>query len=201
MRMSLFAGVFLVIWMAAQRWNAWAIRTLWLVLPLIAISALLGRLPEYYRWDDVLREFTSIGTQIRPGATVLGLRLDRDPDNIRPLLHAVDWFAPTPFIDLCNYEASTDQFPLRFRPDRSPDGVLGKRAELEQVPPIFHIARYESQTLGCVDYVLVYRMPEFAAWRESKGIETQLRFPAYKLIYAAEHPLKATLYARRGSCR
>jgi hypothetical protein len=201
MRMSLFAGVFLVIWMAAQQWHTWTLRTLWIVLPVIAIVSLGARFPEYRRWDNVLREFTSIGPQIRSGATILGLRMDRDPDNIRPLLHAVDWLAPRPFIDLGNYEAGTDQFPLRFRRDHSPDGVLGKRAELEQAPPVFHIARYESQTFGCVDYILVYGMPDFAKRRQSAGADHQLRFPSYRLIYASEQPLEVRLYSRLRTCR
>ncbi len=201
MRVALFAWVFLVLWIAAQSWNTWIIRTLWTVIPLIAIVSLLARLPEYRRWDNVLREFTSMGRQIRPGAAVLSVRTDRNSDNIRPLLHAVDLFAPRPFIDLCNYEAETDQFPLRFRRDRSPESVLGNPAELEQVPPIFHIARYEAQTLGCVDYVLVYALPKFVSGGEEASENYEAKLRAYKLIYGSESPLKAQLYARRQSCR
>jgi hypothetical protein len=200
LRVSFFAFILLIAWLAAQEWSPWTTNVLWMAVTLIAITGLLVRLPEYRQWSDVLRSFTTVGQRIRPGATILSIKAERDQDAINPLLHAVGLFAPRPFIDLCNYEANTDQFPLHFRPNRSPDGLLAKPAELEQVPPVFNIPRYETQTSGCVDYVLVYALPKSVDGSSAENNNYQTKLPAYKLIYASEAPLKEQLYARRSSC-
>lgn len=200
LRMSFFALILLIVWLAAQEWSAWTMNGLCLAVILIAITSLLARLPEYRQWSEVLRSFATVGQRIRPDATVLTIKTERGRGSINPLLHAVGLFTPRPFIDLCNYEADTDQFPLRFRPNRSPDGPLAKPAELEQVPPVFNIPRYETQTLGCVDYVLVYALPKFADGSGGGADRYQAKLQGYTLIFASDAPLKERLYMRRKSC-
>ncbi len=196
MRVALFGWLFLIMWFAVQQWPAWMIRVLWSVIPIMLAGSLLARLPDYRRWDSVLKEFRSLGGQIRPGATVLSLNTQRTGGSIDPLFHAVDLFVPRPFIDLRNYEASTDHFLTCFRRDHSPYDALGNLAELNHIPAVFDIARYEKQALGRVDYVLLYALPRLAqgTGEADQYYEAQLR--GYHLIYASKAPLKALLYMR-----
>ena len=202
-RVAFFAFIFLIIWLAAQAWPKWIPAALWVVLPAMAALSLLARLPAYRRWNGALQDFKSMADRIRPGATVFSL-MTRDAGlSIDPFAHAVDLFAPRPFIDLLNYEAGTDQFMTYFRRDRSPFDALGKLAEIERVPPVFDIARYETRTLGCVDYVLLYGLPKFEP--DQEGRDYRVKLPGYRLIYSTANQFKAQLYAREkiypGNCK
>lgn len=198
-RVALFAWVFLVVWLAAQEWTTWMTRAIWVLVPAIAALSMLARLPEYRRWNGVLQELQGTGAQIRPGRTVLGLRTQRGvaPD---PLFHAVDWFVPRPLIDLRNYEASTDHFLTRFRPERSPFDALGKLMDLQQAPAVFDIPRYEAQTHGCVDYVLLYGLPKFAEGAQEAEQDYRASLHGYRLISVSAADLKLQLYERSQPC-
>jgi hypothetical protein len=202
-RVAFFAFIFLIIWLAAQPWPKWIPAALWVVLPAMAALSLIARLPAYRRWNGALRDFKSMADRIRPGATVFSLMTQDAGLPIDPFAHAVDLFTPRPFIDLLNYEAGTDQFMTYFRRDHSPFDALGKLAEIERVPPIFDIARYETRTLGCVDYVLLYTLPKFEQIKE--GPDDRVKLPGYRLIYSTEKQFKAQLYAREktypGNCK
>jgi hypothetical protein len=198
-RLSLFGWIFLIAWLAAQAWPRWAMVTVLCVVPVIAARALTARMHEYGNWERALQQFKGIGERIRPGSTVLSLETQYGSKNeIDPLLHAVGLFAPRTFIDLRNYEAGTDHFLTRFRRDRSPFDALGTRSGLEQVPPSFNIVRYETQTSGCVDYVLLYQLPGNMSGSITR-YENNLR--GYQLVYRSELPLSAWLYERPAPCR
>jgi hypothetical protein len=123
---------------------------------LLAALPFFWRIPDYRYWDERVTEFTSVGPSIVPGATVLSVPMEATPNPIDSLLHAVDLFAPKPFIDLRNYEAATTYFPTEFRPEKRPFESLGSLLKLQRPAPIFHLDRYERRAHAPVDYLLFY---------------------------------------------
>jgi len=98
------------------------------------------------------------------GNTVLAIRLEEGKRHYSPTSHAVGLLAPMPFIDLRNYEAASDHFLTRFKPDHAPFPSLGRQMELERPMPRIDIGRYERETRGRVDYLL-FEGPEAAETR------------------------------------
>lgn len=156
-RVALYALIFLAGWLAAglPRWP----RRWWPVFPLMfcgySLCTLGMNLPVWREWSARLAEVVRAGGPIRPGTTVLMLDL-RSPQPLpaNPYLHAAGLFFEKNIVNLRNYEAATDLFLTRFRPERSPYPALGTLRQLESYPPAFDIARYERETAGRVDYVL-----------------------------------------------
>ena len=76
-----------------------------------------------------LCEFTEGMEHVVPGETVLPIIADvmgGDSDAIAIYLHAVSYYAlEGGALNLANYEAGTDYFPVRFRPGRDPYRLLG----------------------------------------------------------------------------
>ncbi|HSI36958.1 MAG: hypothetical protein ACAI43_19995, partial [Phycisphaerae bacterium] len=63
-------------------------------------------------------------------------------------------------VDLRNYEARTDHFPVRFRDEVSPFAHLTSGNGLEQIPPRVLFDEFE-RAGGRVDYVLIWgRAPD-----------------------------------------
>jgi hypothetical protein len=191
-RLSLYAWLFAVFWLAAQHWQ----RPVLVLVAVFGCAMVLGSAAVLLRNDvhrnHQLAEFVSIGPFIPPGSTILAIQMaDREPI-VDPLLHAVDLIALDGLIDLRNYEASLPYFPTAFRPERSPVGVLGKRRELESAPPVFNIERYEETTKCRVDYVLAYAgvgSPELSC---CSG-----QLARYEQVYVSRPSGLARLYRRR----
>jgi hypothetical protein len=109
-------------------------------------------------------------------------------------LHAVDWLAPKPFIDLRNYEAATTYFPTQFRSGLNPFQSLGALDELQHVPPVFHLAEYQAQTHSPVDYLLFYGRSA-QIFPEQRLYGDALR--NYKLTYISHPEQMVRLYEMR----
>jgi hypothetical protein len=157
-RVGLYACSFFVVWLAMQSWPQAALRVISLVFCAIALSSFMARLPVHRRLSRGLSEFVEVGQKINPQTTVLLVELHPRPEGsgkIWPYEHAVGLLSERVVIDLSNYEALTDYFSTSFWPERSPSPALGTAAQLEAVPPVFDIPRYESETRGRVDYVMV----------------------------------------------
>jgi hypothetical protein len=156
-RIAFYACIFLAGWLAAglPRWP----RRLWPVFPLVfsgfSLLTLAMSLPVWREWSARLTEVVRAGGPIRPAATVLMVDLQGSPSlPVNPYLHAAGLLSAKNIINLRNYEAATDHFLTRFRPERSPYPALGTLRQLESYPPAFDIGRYERETAGRVDYVL-----------------------------------------------
>jgi hypothetical protein len=156
-RMALLAWLFLVVWLASSlsNWPRIPLNVIASLFCAIAVAFFLTSIPFLSEWNGRLSKFASLGDQIHRGSTVLMVNLDSpSEDQAEPYLHAVGLFSDRGVVDLKNYEASTDYFLTRFRPERSPFPALGTLAELDAHPPTFNISRYEKTTQGRVDYLL-----------------------------------------------
>jgi hypothetical protein len=153
-RVALYAWLFLVVWLALQSWPRWALNIFAALFCGTAVIGLAVRVPVLSRWNEDLSSFAAVGRNIRPGSTVLRLSLGSLAKGVDPYKHAAGILPSRAIINLSNYEASTDYFSTRFRPERCPFPALGTLAELGAAPPVFDIVRYERETQGRVDYIL-----------------------------------------------
>lgn len=192
-RMALYAWMFLVTWLSTQRWNLRLDRLCFVALALIAGLPFVWRMAAYGKWSRAVDEVISVAPFVEDGSRVLALDMQQNWNRINPLLHAVDRWAPKPFIDLRNYEAATAYFPTQFRANRYPFNALGTLDELQRQPPVFHLAAYEQAERTTVDYLLFYSshddgQPEKEMYRDDLN--------GYRLIYVSAPQRIARLYQR-----
>lgn len=155
-RLALYGWLFLVVWLATQTWRPSLLRFAAGCVCVLAAFPFYWRIPEYRYWDQRISEFASVAPRVTSGATILSIPMEDPADRVDSLLHAVDLFAPKPFIDLRNYEAATTYFPTEFRPEKRPFNSLGILVKLQKPAPVFHLSRYEHQAHAAVDYLLFY---------------------------------------------
>ena len=158
-RLAFYAVLFFVAWVASglHSWPRSALNVMAAVGCGVALVTFAVRVPVLSKWNDELAAFALIGQDIVPRSTVLSLCLERHEERVNPFIHAVGLLSPRVIIDLSNYEASTDFFTTSFQPEYSPFPALGTLEQLQGAPPAFDISRYERQTKGHVDYVLLYK--------------------------------------------
>lgn len=191
-RLALYGWLFLVVWLSTQTWRRSLLRFAAGCACLLAALPFLWRIPEYHYWDQRISEFASVATRVLPGATVLSIPMEDPAHRVDSLLHAVDLFAPKPFIDLRNYEAATTYFPTEFRPEKRPFNSLGILVKLQRPAPVFHLSRYEHQAHAAVDYLLFYGGG--TECRERTLYARQLK--NYQLTYVSRPTRLVRLYRR-----
>jgi hypothetical protein len=165
MRLVLFALLFFIVWLASALswWPRIALNFLSGIVCALTILFFVVRLPVLSDLNKGYSEFENIGQDIRPGSTVFPLYLkNRAAGVVDPYQHALGILTPKAVVNLANYEAATDYFTTTFRADRAPFPALGTAKQLEAVPPVFDIQRYERATTGHVDYILCYGASECA---------------------------------------
>jgi hypothetical protein len=116
---------------------------------------MVASFPVYAKWNDALAELVAVGRDIRPQSTVLLANMDPSLTGVSPYRHAAGLLPVRGLVDLGNYEAAIGYyFSVNFRPEVSPVPALGTLVQLQSVPPVFDVTRYEKETHGHVDYIL-----------------------------------------------
>jgi hypothetical protein len=199
MRVVLYAYVFLIAGLApGHRFERFAPGICGAVACL-TIAGAAARIAPYRYWNSVLTEFVSVTKEIAPGSTILPLRLPgRHPyDGIQVTAHALGWMAPKPFVDLQNYEAAQDYFPVRFRTERSPVPMLGTDSLYPHLPYLANVSRYESATGGSVDYLFVEQPPGAPSTVAADIARALQDPPGYDLIFVSKPTGLVRLYKKR----
>jgi hypothetical protein len=168
-RVLLYLFLTLLLWLAGQPMT-WRVR--WAAPPLAAVIALgfvASHALKYREFAPQLREFVSAGDQIRPNSTFLplifapqGCDAAGRPSSIdvSPFYMASGYIAAArESVDLRNYEANTDHFPVRFVPERNPYVTLAVGKGLDSIPPKIDLEKFRSAG-GEVDYVLLWGVTE-----------------------------------------
>jgi hypothetical protein len=168
-RVMLYCFLTLLLWLAGQPMTR---RLRWAVPPLAAIIALgfvVSHALKYREFAPQLREFVSAGDQIKPNSTFLPLIFapqGRDANarpssiDVAPFYMASGYIAVArDSVDLRNYEANTDHFPVRFLPERNPYEKLAVGKGFETIPPTIDLAKFAGAG-GQVDYVLLWGMTD-----------------------------------------
>jgi hypothetical protein len=138
-RLNLYFFLTLLPWVASAPWGRTGMRCL-SGGALIFTLALAGlNWPWYLAADRLLLDFMSAAPVVRSNTTFVPLVYDpRGPGPLRdlygePLRHAAGHLAAArSAVNLDNYEAQTDLFPVRFRGDRNPGVFVGA---MEENPP------------------------------------------------------------------
>ncbi len=155
-RAALYAWIFFIAWLTAnfQPWPRSPLNLIAATFTGLAMLTFATRFSVLSSWDKNLSQFASLAERMPAGATILHLRLDPVKSSIDPYLHAVGLMSGRAIIDIRNYEASTNYFQTRFKPDVSPYPLLGTQEQMMATPPIFDVKRYENETKGRVGYLL-----------------------------------------------
>jgi hypothetical protein len=184
-RLTLFPPLVLLPWLAGGRFpRAWR----WGVIA--AAVLLAGRLLAlcWGAWSEVnrnLEDYLAVARRVEDGRTVVPLAFDhqvRDDDGVAqpfrvfPYLHAIGYEAATrPIVSLGLYEAGTDLFPLRYRPERDPYRHLPSGSGCyECAPPGVDLAQFEAATGERIDYVIVWQPDRGPVTLELLDVRTQL---------------------------
>ncbi len=174
-RVMLFAFLMLLLWLAGQ---AMTLRVRW-------VAALFGMVLgagfavshglKYRQFSPQLREFVSAGKEIRPNSTFLPLIFaPRGIDaqgkatsiDVAPFYMAAGYIAAERnAVDLRNYEANTDHFPVRFVKAVNPYEQLAVGEGLDSIPPKVDFERFRKAG-GEVDYVLLWGVTD--QWRKDE---------------------------------
>jgi len=168
-RVMLYAFLTVILWLAAQPMS-WRVR--WAAPPLAAVIALgfvVSHGLKYRQFAPQLAEFVGAGEKIERNSTFLplifapkGCDAAGKPTSIdvSPFYMAGGYIAAArDAVDLRNYEADTDHFPVRFIEDRNPYKVLAVGKGLDSIPPRIDLARFRAAG-GNVDYVLIWGVTE-----------------------------------------
>jgi hypothetical protein len=203
-RLALFICFALIFWLGAQSFSLWVRRVTQLVLVCWVVTLVFVRWGAHAELSAQVEEVVSTATYVTPGATLLPLTFATHAEDefnsstlsrIRVMLHSAGYVAASrDAVNLSNYEARTDYFPLRFRRSRSPVGDFNR---LASGAPQMDIAGYTQRTGVPVDYVLLLAedAPFGSAFEPPVEVMAQLN-PVYELIYISPRGL-ARLYRLR----
>jgi hypothetical protein len=206
---ALFYAILIAIpWLAVQPMTR---KVRWAVPPLalcVAVAFLASATMKYREFAPQIREFVDVaGEHIAPKSTFLPLIYS--PHGLN------DWNKPSstdaaPFymisgyiaaqrdaVDLRNYEARTDHFPVRFRPELSPYKHLAVARGLDEIPPKIDIANFRKHG-GEIDYILIWAIPDdLKDDPGTKALHEQLKATGYELI-PINGAKRTELWKRRG---
>jgi hypothetical protein len=176
-RALFYAFLVMVLWLAGQPMTR---RVRWIVpgiSALIAVGFLGSAWLKYWEFGPQIREFVDVaGGQVAPNSTFLPLifspqGLDElgQPSSIEvaPFYMISGYIAAQRHaVDLRNYEAKTDHFPVRFREEVNPYKWLAVGQGLDRIPPVIDVEGFRRRG-GEIDYVIIWGVPP--AMREEPG--------------------------------
>lgn len=184
-RLAFFATLALCCWIAATM-PVSALRYVAGVAVLLAIGLLGVRSTTYRQLSDQLAEYSTLHSALPAGSTVLSLcysPLGRDASGddlsfkVPAMLHAEGLMThQKPLVNLSNYEAGSDHFPVKFRDNLSPFRYIAPMDTLKSYEPGADIAAYHRLTTGRVDYVVLWDLqPDHRDRPEVKAIFAELQ--------------------------
>lgn len=131
-RIELLFAFLAIVWFSSQVWGVRLQRAVQAVSTLLVLAMVAVHVDSYRLYNHGLAEYTSAGAKIEPGTSVVSFCFTRsathDPPAgraswglVNPFLHASSYISlENRLVDLENYEARTDYFPIRFRDHQNP---------------------------------------------------------------------------------
>jgi hypothetical protein len=206
-RMNLYIFLALILWFGAQLYDRRLKQGIQLMAAGIAVILLGLHTIKYAELNDYLKEYLSGLNLIESNTTLLPLSFSQQghtPDGrilslrVSPFLHASGYIAAQRgIVDLANYEADSEYFPIVFRPELNPYTHIGQKGGIEFEPPSVDFLTYSQRTGGQVDYILVWGVrDEQRNHKDAKAIFQQLE-TGYELIYTSPQRGFTQLYRRK----
>lgn len=161
-RLMLYPFLILILWLGAQGYSIGLRRLMQVAFTGVLLGFLLLRLGEQSILDAQLEDLNSLASLVPENAVIMPLNFSVKGQaknayalsQIRVTLHGAGYLAADrAAIDLTNYEAYTDYFPMRFRAERSPEKFVKK---LSSGAPRIKLDAYFQKTGVQVDYVLLF---------------------------------------------
>jgi hypothetical protein len=209
-RLALFMCLTLILWLGSGI-RSRSVRDVALAVSAIASVALLAaRMPAYGQIDSLVSEYVSASAAVEGNRTLLPLTFlpfgpevpghGRIPMNVHIFQHTAGYIASgRNVVDLANYEANTEDFPVEFREPMNPYKKLGdlenNQGRISQV----NLSGYGTDG-GTVDYVLLWGA---RAGREAGNTEDAAPILAqlaagYEKIFVSKPRGLGELYRRKG---
>jgi len=167
-RLGLFISFTLILWLANQSFHLIVKKLVMISAVVISVGLMSVRLPLMLAVSTFIIDYLSIKDLIKPYSTVLPLsatRLGLQDDKMPParsrfLLHTSSYItAEKDCINLDNYEATYEYFPVKYRPKLNPQvHIVSKELSsgIESLNPSLDFSSYPSRTGGKVDYVFLW---------------------------------------------
>ncbi len=163
-----------LLFLATQTFSLRIMRAIAILSVILVVSLTAAHWPAYREYNVQLNDFLETAERIEPQSTLLplifsprGLPMVVDADGLRsmPFYSAAGYAAVAKHaVDLRNYEAGLDYFPVRFKAALNPYRHLavmnGKQNGLEMVPQRIDLPKYMRQTQGRADYVLIWAVSD-----------------------------------------
>ena len=173
-RLVFYAYLTSILFLAAQNFSPIIKRGIAILSTILVVALTAAHWPAYRDYNAQLADFLETAKRIEPQSTLLplvfsprGLPMVVDADGLRsmPFYSAAGYAAVAKHaVDLRNYEAGLDYFPVRFKAAFNPYKHLavmnGKQNGLEMVPQRIDLPGYTEKTHGRADYVLIWAVPE-----------------------------------------
>lgn len=192
-RISAYLYFLLIVWLGYQDYSQkLAYLTKYFCLFIFAIFLIFNSVKSV-QISNLIEEYVSVSPYIQENSTIAsfdfidrGLNLeDRVITNRRGIGQVTGYIAASRnSINLNNYQATRDNFPIKFRAEVYP------RTWLFSQPP--KIADYNLETNGEIDYVLLWGASQAEDSRNLDQIKAQLK-DEYRLVYTSSRGL-AELY-------
>lgn len=216
-RLMLYPFFLLTVWLAAQPLGSPGFNAIRIGVPALVISMLLLQAGRYRQISAYLQDFRSAASVMQPHHTLLPIVLSPrgSTDAGQELSHNVRAFtqasgylaAENDLVDLSNYEANLDYFPVQFRSGMSPavafadlfgggasgDGrIVSEAMELD-------LDRFTDDTGEPIDYVLIWQTHDRTSDRTINQRLTKVMpylMAEYDKVFVSPMGF-ATVYARK----
>lgn len=148
--------------------SAWLRPTFALVATIAATGLVAVRLPVWIELSARVSAFVAASACVVPRSTFVQVSVGQPA--IGTLLRAEPLRTETGRVaaatagwDVVNLTTALPYFPLRNRPATEPFRYLLPTGVADAIPPSFDFQRYEAETVGTIDYVLLFGMPDAAS--------------------------------------
>jgi hypothetical protein len=208
-RLALFAFFAMLLWLGAQEHAPRVVAASRYAGAAAAVGLLALHARSYADLNAYVQEYLSALEVVEPNSTVLplcfsyGLGADGSvlSEKVAPFLHVTGHIAARkPVVDLNNYEASKNYFPVVFRRRVNPFTQIGiGRYECTPAlqPPRVEFLTYPERTGGRVDFVIVWGASD-AQRRHPDGAAVFRQLEAgYELVHTSQRWAMLQLYRRR----
>ncbi|PWC36434.1 hypothetical protein [Azospirillum sp. TSO35-2] len=196
-RIQIFPYLVLMLWLAlVSDWPA--LRRATTVIAGVATAGLLAiNLQHNHRNSRYVAEFDSAVEWLEPGRTMLLLDFTgwkASPDGAHDSFrlnfvgHPQSLFVVNrPLVDLNLYQASTPNFPVRYRRDTDPYVHLRGNGANPETPPTDEFLMAGTRSAIQVDYVLVWGLTPERAAMDGADLALDQLAAGYELVHVSDH--------------
>lgn len=196
-RLSLYPAFLLILWFGAQEWSVQLKRVVQVLICVLLLAMISARVLVFQKISPLLTDYVSIGQDLSPNRTFWGIvlnnsslvkQLQNELGRDFAFAHAADYLATERgILNLANYEAKTDYFPI----------ILRKKHEKDALPSTGQLKSLKLKLKPTVDYIYLWgeRTPLDGQQLSDSFIETLKQ--NYVQIYTTPTGY-GTLYRRKG---